>query len=229
VAHRTLTAHLEPRERIICAYDKSTLSMEDRLLLTTLGPHIGMWKLGYQAQTARFEESAVGLRAADLLNERRIKIFEDRKFKDIKNTVTEAIHNLCNGLHQSPAIIILTDHTEEDALDIYDTSPEQVVLQAAERLLRASDETGLPVAMVLAPKELSLLQEDDDYDRLIKITPNIRAKDAPPDDQNKNRSMTVAEAIEAGADYLVIGRPILNSHDPIETAKQTAAEIASAL
>src|SRR4051812_25379990 len=81
--------------------------MEDRLLLTTLGPHIGMWKLGYQAQTARFEESAVGLRAADLLNERRIKIFEDRKFKDIKNTVTEAIHNLCNGLHQSPAIITI--------------------------------------------------------------------------------------------------------------------------
>ncbi|HKB67759.1 MAG TPA: orotidine 5'-phosphate decarboxylase / HUMPS family protein, partial [Pyrinomonadaceae bacterium] len=65
-----------------------------------------------------------------------------------------------------------------------------------------------------------------DRDFLI-VTPGIRSSNDPSDDQK--RTLTAAEAISAGADYLVVGRPILNSEDPIAAARKVVAEIEAVL
>ncbi|MEK7128897.1 MAG: orotidine 5'-phosphate decarboxylase / HUMPS family protein, partial [Patescibacteria group bacterium] len=59
------------------------------------------------------------------------------------------------------------------------------------------------------------------------VTPGIRDKDSPPDDQK--RTMTASEAIRAGADYLVIGRPITKAPDPVLAAKKFLKQIDAVL
>jgi orotidine-5'-phosphate decarboxylase len=254
MADRSLSAALKPHERIILAYDKPTFSMdEDWEILHSLIPHVGMIKVGMQAIASRMlGTSSVALQVIDAVEHQGGSIMYDGKFKDIANTVGEAIKSLAaweispmvatiHATMRSKSIVaaleaargsrllvtgvtLLTDHDDDDAEDIYNDTPENVVLGCAHRLEKASKETGVRAGMVCAPKELSLVRDFN----LIKITPNIRAKDAPPDDQNKNRSMTAAEAIADGADYLVIGRPIMKAKDPVAVAKAIAEQIQSA-
>ena len=72
-----------------------------------------------------------------------------------------------------------------------------------------------------------MLGKREELRGLLKVTPGIRATDADPDDQK--RTMTVTEAIAAGADYLVIGRPITTASDPATAARKFAGEVAYAL
>lgn len=255
MAFRSLTPHLEPHQRIILAYDKATFSRDgDWDLLHSLMPHVGMVKIGMQAIASRMlGTSSVALQVIDAVEHQGGSVMYDGKFKDIANTVGESIKSLVAWntppkiatIHVTmrpksiiaaleaargssllvAGVSLLTDHEKADAEDIYSDTPDNVVLACAHRLEEASKLTGVPAGIVSAPKELELIRGFD----LIKITPNIRAKDAPPDDQNKNRSMTAAEAIAAGADYLVIGRPIMKAPDPVAAAKDIARQIESAL
>jgi len=59
------------------------------------------------------------------------------------------------------------------------------------------------------------------------VTPGIRPRGASSDDQR--RTTAPAEAIRAGADYIVIGRPVLNAPDPVNSAREVIAEIESAI
>ena len=251
MAARSLTANLKPHERIICAYDASQLGVNDKLKLSMLGQRIGMWKLGYQANTAFVPEGTVLTEAVKYLDSKNLPWFYDGKFKDIENTVTQAINNLCNRGRIPPRILtihatmrvetiiaalkaagnqtliagvtLLTDHNEEDSADIYHAHPKEVVVASATRLMKASRETGIKAGIVCSTLELPALERFD----LVKITPGIRDKDAKPDDQK--RTATAAEAIRLGADYEVIGRPILNASDPMAAADGFATQIASAL
>jgi orotidine-5'-phosphate decarboxylase len=260
MAFRTLTANLEPHERIICAYDRSTLNHVDRQDVINLMPHIGMFKIGKQAMAARIldvrgeSSSTIALQLLDMLDRVKESAFYDDKLKDIKNTVVEAIkamlvwpqppkittihattrvENIIAALEATrdkktlvAGVTLLTDHELKDAKDIYGRTPDQVILDCAARLAQAVEVTGVNAGIVCAPAELPLLER---FGMLVKITPNIRDKDAPRDDQNKDRSMTAAEAIEAGADYLVIGRPIMKATQPVIAAQAIAKQIEGVL
>lgn len=91
-------------------------------------------------------------------------------------------------------------------------------------LAKLAKECGLD-GVVCSPQEAAAIREACGPNFLL-VCPSIRSKEDPPDDQK--RTMTPGEAIEAGADYLVIGRPITKASDPVEAAKRIADEIAQA-
>lgn len=176
-------------------------------------------------------------------------LFWDCKLHDTPNTVAGAvaelmgIHSKMSTVHASAgmktmraavanrgsslmlAVTLLSSQTEEDIHEIYGASIRAKFLQFA----RFAVSTGFD-GIVCSPKELIYLHEyEDEFENLFKITPNIRPKDSPSDDQDPKRTMTAYDAIMAGADYLVIGRPIVEASDPTAVAKKINAEIALAL
>lgn len=107
-------------------------------------------------------------------------------------------------------------------------TPEERKHQALQGLVvnlaTLAKECGLD-GVVCSPQEARLIREQCGPDFLL-VTPGIRSKNAPPDDQK--RTMTAGEAIRAGSDILVIGRPITDAPDPVEAAKRFTDEIAEA-
>jgi len=132
------------------------------------------------------------------------------------------------------AVTALTSLEHSDLVDVgfYDdfniedpVEREQMERGRIERLVRKlallAQDAGLD-GVVCSPKELTVLRHSCQPEFKL-VTPGIRASDAPPDDQK--RTMTPAEAITAGADYLVIGRPITKAANPVDAAKSIADEI----
>lgn len=253
---RSLTADLKPHERIILPWDQGNFNEHGKETLNRLLPHIGMVKLGYQAIYSRALFSTVAFDVIQHVTGPAGRgYFLDGKLKDIENTVVEAIKVMSkwpvppriitihatmryktivaalNAVRGSTILVagvsLLTDHDDTDADEIYNVDAIDVVLDCADRLAMASEETGVPAALVCAPPDLEVLARNSDYDNLIRITPGIRETDAPPDDQA--RTMTARDAIIAGADYLVIGRPVMKAPDPVAAAAGFAKQIEDAL
>jgi len=76
--------------------------------------------------------------------------------------------------------------------------------------------------VVASPQEIRLIRKTCGRDFLV-VTPGVRPRETAKNDQK--RVMTPREAIEAGADYLVIGRPIQHAKDPIEAVERIVEEI----
>lgn len=120
------------------------------------------------------------------------------------------------------AVSVLTSLTEDEAHLIFGAPIKAKVLQFARYAVLAGVH-----GIVCSPQELAILNQPE-LAGLIKVTPGIRpAWHQKPDDQK--RSMTPAEAIKLGANYLVIGRPITKAADPLEAVEKTNAEIEAAL
>ncbi len=102
-------------------------------------------------------------------------------------------------------------------------------LSAVELLATLADRAGVD-GFISSPREAEILRAGFGVVRTIN-TPAIRPQWAmvKNDDQNKARVMTPAAAIAAGADRIVVGRPILQAEDPAEAVERTLAEIASVL
>ena len=81
--------------------------------------------------------------------------------------------------------------------------------------------------VVASPQEIEVIRAAVDKPDFVIVTPGIRQAGDAAEDQRRVR--TVAEAIRAGADYLVVGRPILNAADPAAAAKRVVSEIDAAL
>ena len=114
---------------------------------------------------------------------------------------------------------ILTSLSAEDIAEVgYTGEPAENVMRLAE-LARHSGMDGV----VCSPREAADLRAKIGQDFLL-VTPGVRAKDAAGDDQR--RVMTPADAINAGATHLVIGRPITAAAEPIEALRQINREIA---
>jgi orotidine-5'-phosphate decarboxylase len=247
---------MEAKDRIIVALD---VDGPDKAiaLVEKLAQYVGGFKIGleliYSMLISLITAKSLG-EAVDILGQIRklfgllaVKIFWDGKLNDIPNTVggaSKAIAKLkpkMSNFHASSgieamiaavenkdpqslalAVSVLTSLEENDAHLIFGAPSKAKVIQFARDAKLAGCD-----GIVCSPQELKLLGKKKELKGLKKVVPGIRASDAKPDDQN--RTATPAEAIKAGADYLVIGRPITNAADPVEAAKKIAVEIATAL
>ena len=234
---------MEPKDRIIVALDVDRMgaAME---LIEMLAPHVGMFKVGLQLLTAKGAPTVVSL-----VHERGGQVFFDGKFNDIPNTVGAAsaaavslgvkmfnVHASCGvdamraavenrGDAIALAVTVLTSIGEEEAELVFGAGSRAKVLQFA-RDARLAGMGGV----ICSPKELNSFQRRE-LNELLKVTPGIRPAWAVVGDQK--RITTPADAIRAGADYLVIGRPITKPPSeigsPADAAKCIAEEIATAV
>jgi len=234
---------MNPAERIIVAADVST-SVELAHLARTLAPLGVLFKIGLEAIT-----SLGGARAINDIQEYGGRVFYDGKFADIPNTVAKSsaylaglnvamfnVHASCGwdsldaavanrGDAKVLAVTVLTSLDDYLVGEIFgDTSKNKVLQFATRAYLHGCD------GIICSPQELPFLMEDAHAKKLLKVTPGVRPEWAPANDQK--RIMTPGDAIKAGADYLVIGRPITSPPDgmnPVEAAQRIAEEIKEAL
>ncbi len=227
----------DPRDRLILALDVSSIAAAEALV-ARLGDSVTFYKIGYQLAFAG------GLDFARVLSGAGKQVFVDLKLHDIGNTVAKGVESVAKlgatflTVHAYPqtmhaavdaragsqlrilAVTVLTSYDDADlAASGYDfTVPELV----AERAGQARD-IGVD-GLVCSGAEASLLRPI--VGRMTLVTPGIRPAGAEAGDQK--RVMTPGQAIAAGADYLVIGRPILAAPDPKAAADAIVAEIARA-
>jgi orotidine-5'-phosphate decarboxylase len=226
-----------PRERLIVALDLS--SVEDaKAMVARLGDTVSFYKIGYQLAFAG------GLAYAPVLADAGKRVFLDLKLHDIGNTVAEGVRSASRlgasflTVHAYPqtmkaavearggalrilAVTVLTSYNDADlAAAGYDFTVGELV---AERAVQARDigVDGLICAAVEAAQLRSIVGRE-----LALVTPGIRPAGADADDQK--RIMTAAAAIAAGADYLVVGRPIIAAPDPQVAAQAIIEEISRA-
>lgn len=237
---------LESFQRILPAFDKSSMLVKDYELLEMLYPFIGGVKIGLEAINAPMPDHSmhVGDNLRKFVQTRAVPVMWDVKLNDIPNTVGGAVANITRkrvwgitvmasaGIDAVRAAVtkradaniigvtVLTSMSPEECKAIYGRIPTAQVSYFAETLVEAGAQ-----AIVCSPLELEVVRKTIG-DKLFCITPGIRRKDAPADDQN--RTMSAGDAIKAGADYLVIGRPIMGAEDPAGAARAFCDEIAAA-
>ena len=222
-----------------------TPSRERALALAkTLRPHVGGLKVGLEFVNA---QGPAGIRA---VIDTGAPVFIDVKLHDIPNTVAGAMKALAPlgaafiNVHASGgaammkaaaeaaaaaptppkvlAVTVLTSLSADDlkTMGIISTPLEQVVRYAQLAQVNGID------GVVCSPEEISAVRDACGPDFLI-VTPGIRPAGSSRDDQQ--RVTSPVQALQAGADYLVIGRPITAAPDPAEAAREIAADLAGAL
>lgn len=134
----------------------------------------------------------------------------------------EVARQRLDGLEQRPlliAVTILTSLAQEDMAEIgFQGTPAENV----PRLAALAQNAGLD-GVVCSPREASLVRPRVQDDFLL-VTPGVRPRDASLDDQQ--RVMTPLDALQNGADMLVIGRPITAAADPLASLRSIQQEIA---
>ena len=222
-----------PAERIIVALDRSR--PDDILgLAHSLAGRVGFFKIGLQAFVANGPSIVREVAAAG------VRIFLDLKLHDIPNTVAKAtaevrelgaslltIHAAGGGpmiraaaeVEGRPRILAVTMLTSLGEDDIRAIGLAGSASENAVRLARLSRESGAD-GVVASPQEIGIIREACGPGFLI-VTPGIRGPGDAKGDQR--RTMTAAEAIAAGADYLVIGRPITDASDPVAAVDEILA------
>src|SRR3984885_13036338 len=220
---------LAPRERLIVALDVSSIEAAEAMV-KRLGDAVTFYKIGYQLPYAR------------TLIDAGKQVFLDLKLHDIGNTVAEGVKSVSRlgasflTVHAYPqtmkaaaqaregglqvlAVTVLTSYDDRDlAAAGYGAG---VRATAAERAKNAL-EIGVD-GLICSPEEAANLRAIVGSDMLL-VTPGIRPAAAAVGDQK--RVATPAAAIAAGADYLVIGRPVIAADNPKAAAEAIIAEIA---
>ncbi len=122
------------------------------------------------------------------------------------------------------AVTLLTDHDEADMRREYGTT-KTVLEFVAERAVVAANAGADGV--ISSPREIAAIRQAVPRPGFLIVTPGIRPKGSASDDQK--RTATPSEAITAGADYLVIGRPIIREHDKRQVTQRILDEMQTAL
>ena len=209
---------ISPVDRLFCAIDTSKL--DDALLLADLlSGEIGTLKLGKEFFTAHGPE---GVRKVAAFGH---KIFLDLKYHDIPNTVAGAAVEAANGLGKRPLkIVAVTVLTSLNDSDLETVGQIGAVSDQVLNLARLAEASGLS-GVVCSPWEVNALRSEMKEDFAL-VVPGVRPEWAGEDDQK--RVMTPGEAVAAGADYLVIGRPITRAPDPVGAARRIIDEMIAA-
>ncbi|MFL5030796.1 MAG: orotidine-5'-phosphate decarboxylase [Xanthobacteraceae bacterium] len=229
---------LQPRDRLIVALDLPAVR-DAEAIIETLGDTVSFYKIGYQLA---FDH---GLPLASALANAGKRVFLDMKLHDIGNTVARGVENVARmgvtflTVHAYPqtmraameakagselgilAVTVLTSYADADLAEAgYGVSVEQLV---AERAALAHD-IGVD-GLVCSAEEAAPLRRIVGSDMCL-VTPGIRPVGGARGDQK--RVTTPGEAIAAGADYLVVGRPIVQAGNPRAAANAIVEEIAAA-
>jgi orotidine-5'-phosphate decarboxylase len=227
---------LDPKDRLIVALDVADVAAAEDLV-GLIGDAVGFYKIGYRLGFAG------GLDLSGRLIDAGKQVFLDFKLHDIANSVKQGVASLAASgarfatVHAYPrtmkaavegrgdsglgilAVTVLTSYDDDDLRQAgyAHTVAELARLRALQALKIGID------GLVCSPWEVSALRAlvGDD---MVLVTPGIRPAGAAADDQK--RIMTPAKAIAAGADYLVVGRPVVAAADPRAAALAIVEDIA---
>lgn len=227
------------RDRLIVALDLSDAAAAEKAV-RVLGETVTFYKIGYELGFAG------GLTLAERLAGEGKKIFLDFKLHDIGNTVARGVASLAKigptflTVHAYPqtmraavegrgdaavkllAVTALTSYDDADAAEAgYALAIRDLVRLRAEQ----ARTIGLD-GIVCSAAETGLVRDAAGSSMAI-VTPGIRPAGSAAGDQK--RTLTPAEAITSGVDYLVVGRPVMAAKDPKAAAESIVAEIAAAL
>ena len=230
---------IEPRERLIVALDVPSAD-EARRLLDRVGDTVGFVKIGLELFTAAGPDI---VRWAVAQNKR---VFLDLKLLDIGETVKRAtaaaaelgvtfltvhavgqtVRAAVEGRGQSPMkILAVTVLTSFSDADLRESGVTESIRETVLRRARAAASAGAD-GVVASGGEAAMIRRDFGKGPLI-VVPGIRPAGSSHDDQIQ--VTTPAGAIAAGADYLVVGRPIRSAADPAAAARAIQDEIDVAL
>ncbi|MGB7440449.1 MAG: orotidine-5'-phosphate decarboxylase [Coleofasciculaceae cyanobacterium] len=233
-------------DRVIVPLDVPTVSKA--IALVEQLPQVRFWKVGLEL----FVSS--GPEIIQILKERQKRIFLDLKFHDIPNTVAGACRSaasygvdlitihatagrsaLTNAVAaaiesakvaecQPPKLIAITLLTSLSSQDLaFDLKIPIELPEYALQMALLAQEAGLQGA-VCSPQEVSQLRQVCG-DNFLLVCPGVRPSWSQAGDQR--RTMTPAEAIKAGADFLVIGRPITAATEPVVAWQRICEELAA--
>jgi len=211
-----------------------------RQVVQTLGETVGTYKIGKQLFVAEGPQLVRDLVASGR------KIFLDLKFHDIPNTVAEAVRSAAElgvsmlNVHASggsrmlraaveaaaqsrakPLVLAVTVLTSLSDSDLHEIGVSGNALSQVLRLAALARDAGCGGVVASAREARELRREMGEG--FVIVTPGVRPAGAAVGDQS--RILTPTEAIAAGADYLVVGRPILQADDPANAARQILTEI----
>jgi len=236
---------ISAKDKIIVALDVEDLPSALKLV-ELLHDDVGAFKIGKQLFTATGPDA---VRSIHGLGGR---VFLDLKFHDIPTTVAKAsveaarhgvfmfnMHALGGaammreavravravpGLQKQPLMIAVTVLTSMGTDDLQPLGIALPVDELVVRLALLARDAGLN-GVVASPREIGLIKKACGPDFIV-VTPGIRPRGADSNDQK--RAMTPGEAVLAGADFIVVGRPITHATDPKAAARSIAEEIAAA-
>jgi orotidine-5'-phosphate decarboxylase len=239
----------QPAERLIVALDVENAARA-RSVVRELDGLVTTFKIGLQLFAAE------GPRLVEEIAALGKRVFLDLKFHDIPNTAAKAgieaarlgvwmfnvhaggggemmravraeVDEFCDSGNRSrPLIIGVTVLTSSDVNTLRETGAEPDVEAQVERLARLTAGSGLD-GVVASANEIEIIRRSVADPRFVIVTPGIRPLNATKGDQK--RVMTPGAAILAGADHLVVGRPILEAADRADAASKILDEIAEVI
>jgi orotidine-5'-phosphate decarboxylase len=238
----------DAQRRLIFALDVDSFDAA-RAWVGCLQGQVGAFKIGKQLFTR------CGPEVVRMVRDLGGDVFLDLKYHDIPNTVAMAgvealrlgvwmfnvhalggpemmarlvaeVDKVCpRGTPGRPLLIAVTILTSATEATLQAVGIDRPVSDMVPRLARLAQAAGMD-GVVASPQEVGLIRQACGRDFAI-VTPGVRPADASLDDQQ--RVMTPGAALQAGADYLVIGRPISAAADPAAAAARILAEMRSAL
>ena len=230
---------MRPEDRLIVALDVSSASEAQRIA-EALRPAVSTYKVGHQLFTAEGPSVVRELVAAGK------RVFLDLKFHDIPNTVAGGVRSAAalgasmltvhaaggsamlraavdaaKQASKPPLVLAVTVLTSLSDADLQETGVAARTRDQALTLATLARNCGCD-GVVASPLEARVIRQDLGAGFVI-VTPGIRPAGSEKGDQS--RVNTPAEAMAAGADYLVVGRPVTEAKDPARAARQIVNEI----
>jgi orotidine-5'-phosphate decarboxylase len=227
------------RDRLIVALDLPAVAAAEAMI-ARLGDSVTFYKIGYQLAYAG------GLPLVRKLTDSGKKVFVDLKLHDIGNTVARGVESVAKlgatflTVHAYPQtmkaavegragsgmkLLAVTVLTSYDDGDLHAAGYRLGVSDLVEARAQQAQVLGID-GLVCSPEEAASLHKIVGH-QMVLVTPGVRPAGSATGDQK--RLMTPGRAIAAGADYLVVGRPVMEAADPRAAADAIQAEIAQAL
>ncbi len=229
---------VDAKTRLIMALDVSSVE-EAKELVKTLDGAVSFFKIGLELQVVG------GVELAKTLLEQEKQVFLDLKYFDVDATVERAVARVADlgasfltvhGNHKTIqaavrgrgdanlkilAVTVLTSLDEGDIRELgYGVTVEDLVMFRARKALESGCD-----GVVASGREAGAIRAFAN-DGLVIVTPGIRPKGVGADEQK--RAVEPAQAIRAGADYLVVGRPIRDAPNPKQAALEIIAQMQKA-